>query len=189
MHLVQTKKNSSSSFAAILLSFVSSSSSSSIFSHPPSEPDFFSYPTERAIFRIRRGCRRLNDRSTLLATLFADRFAGLVVVFTYPRERGQLGGVPRAAVKEDRESFDCQHEETCVGATSLGPRVTEDSFPELCSHKCVHSFPPPCSTGARCLPCYRRNKMLLIVASVASLTEAHLPLHREIKEKRDELGA
>lgn len=110
----------------------------SIFSHPSSS-NFFSYPARS--FVQRRGCRRLNDRSTLLATLFAGRFAGLVAVFTYPRERGRVGssagfqGRPRRIVNR----LTVTRRKHAWGDVT---RITEDSFPELCSHKCVHSFLP-----------------------------------------------
>lgn len=108
-HTSALSKQKNSSLAAILLSFVSASSVNFFFIPPPNP----TFSPQRGARSFVRGCRRLNDRSTLLATLFADRSAGLVLVFTYPRERGQLDGVPRAA-EEDRESFDCHHEEACV---------------------------------------------------------------------------
>lgn len=168
------QKNSSSSLAAILLSFLSAN----FFFYPPSEPDFFflPYPQRRARSFV-RGCRRLNDRSTLLATLFADRSAGLVLVFTYPRERGQLDGVPRAA-EEDRESFGCHHEEACVSRDVT--RVTEDSFPESCSHTsvCAQIFPSSSVLSAKQDAAYRR----VLLSDLK-----HTFRYTEIKGKRDEL--
>lgn len=98
------------------------------FSHPPFRTRLFLL-SHSAIFRIRRGCRRLNERSTLPATLFADRFAGLVVVFTYPRERGRRGCVraARRGSKGDREgrivnrlTVSTRRHACRMGATSLG---------------------------------------------------------------------
>lgn len=98
------------------------------FSHPPLRTRLFLL-SHSAIFRIRRGCRRLNERSTLPATLFADRFAGLVVVFTYPRERGRRGCVraARRGSKGDREgrivnrlTVSTRRHACRMGATSLG---------------------------------------------------------------------
>lgn len=130
------------------------------FSHPPLRTRLFLL-SHSAIFRIRRGCRRLNERSTLPATLFADRFAGLVVVFTYPRERGRRGCVraARRGSKGDREgrivnrlTVSTRRHACRMGATSLGRQFPWIVFP----HKCVHSFSSSLSlsllsTGARCL--------------------------------------
>lgn len=83
---------------------------------------------------------------------------------------GSSAGFQGRPWRKDRESFDCQHEETCVshGGDVTRKTVSLNCVPtQVCTQ--LFLFPLPLSTGARCLAHYRRNKMLLIVASSLQL--------------------
>lgn len=129
--------------------------------------------------------------------LFADRFASswLVVVFTrfwfarLEATRVCVGrrshGVPRTK-SVDRLTVSTRKHACRMRRRDAAPaRRTEDVSLNCVPTSVYTAFPP----GSALSTCYRRNKMLLIVAS-ALLSEAHLPSSwREITERDDELRA
>lgn len=99
---------------------------------------------------------------------------------------GSSAGFQGRPWRKDRESFDCQHEETCV---SHGGDVTRKTVSLNCVPTSVYTaFPLPSSSfNGSALSSALSAEQDAAYRRILSPTEAHLPLHRgaEIKEKRD----